>query len=430
MPKNAIPIKLTEDELQYLTSIIQKGTIEARVYKRAKILLLKSQGLSNEAIADKLDITVPTVRLCLRKFAGSGARSALEDSKGRGRKAEIFDDSKAWVVNIACQKPTVFGFSAELWYPQSLTRYINSIAKAEGHPRMATASVSSIRKILREAQLNPHKITYYCEKRDPDFDKKMHDVLVIYKQLELRFDENGFFVPFPEGETVVHTLSYDEKPGIQAIATTCEDKNPVPDTEKTSTVARDYEYKRLGTVSLLAAIDLLTGEAIPLVSGTHKSSDFVEFLTLLDEKYPKGDKVRIILDNHSAHTSRETQEYLNLVPDRFEFVFTPTHGSWLNMVEGFFSKMTRQMLSGIRVASKEELKERIYKYFEEINTVPVPYKWKYKMDTIHLEDEDVSQIVYEVVNAKAASIENQGKRAPIPTQRKKKTQKQKEVVES
>ena len=210
-------------------------------------------------------------------------------------------------------------------------------------------------------------MTYYCEKRDPDFDNKMHDVLVIYKQLELRFDEDGVFVPFPEGETVVHTLSYDEKPGIQAIATTCPDKPPVPDTEKISTVVRDYEYKRLGTLSLLAAIDLLTGEAIPLVSETHKSSDFVEFLRLLDQKYPKGDKVKVILDNHSAHTSKETQEYLNLVSNRFEFVFTPTHGSWLNMVEGFFSKMTRQMLCGIRVASKDELKERIYKYFEEIN---------------------------------------------------------------
>ena len=118
---------------------------------------------------------------------------------------------------------------------------------------------------------------------------------------------------------------------------------------------------RLGTLSLLAAIDLLTGEAIPLVSATHKSSDFVCFLKMLDTKYPEGDKIRLILDNHSAHTSRETQEYLNTVPGRFEFVFTPTHGSWLNMVEGFFSKMTKQMLNGIRVSGKEELEKRIYK---------------------------------------------------------------------
>ena len=286
---------------------------------------------------------------------------------------------------------------------------------------MATVSESSIRKILREAQLNPHKVTYYCEKRDPNFDKKMHDVLVIYKQIEIRFDDEGNLLPFEEEEEVVHTLSYDEKPGIQAIATTSDDKLPVPDTGKTSTIMRDYEYVRHGTVSLLAAIDLLTGNAIPLVSDTHKSSDFVCFLKLLHEKYPKGDKIRLILDNHSAHTSKETQEYLNTVSGRFEFVFTPTHGSWLNMIEGFFSKMTRQMLTGIRVKSKEELKERILRYFDEINAVPVPYRWKYRMETIDLEKEDISQIVYEVVNAKAASDENKGKRAPEPKTRSRKS---------
>ena len=415
MSKSATPILLSEDDKLYLRSIIQKGTVEARVHRRARILLLKSEGMSDQAIADKLDISRSTVNLCLKKYADSGIKVALEDSKGRGRKVEISDDAKAWVINIACQKPSAFGLPAELWYPLSLTRYINSVADQEGYSRMATVSEFSIRKILREAMLNPHKVTYYCEKRDPDFEKKMHDVLVIYKQISLRFDENGDFIPFTEDEEVVHTLSYDEKPGIQAIATTSEDKAPVANTEKMSTILRDYEYKRLGTLSLLAAIDLLSGEAIPLVSNTHKSSDFVAFLKILDEKYPKGDKIRL-------HTSRETQEYLNTVPGRFEFVFTPTHGSWLNMVEGFFSKMTRQMLAGIRVKSKEELRERILEYFKEINEVPVPYKWKYRLDTIDLSKEDVSTIVYEVVNAKAAGSENQGKRAPKPRTRKPKIQ--------
>lgn len=422
MPKSATPIFLSDDDKSYLKSIIQKGTVEARVHRRAKILLLKSEGLADEAIAEKLDVTRPTVKLCLKKYADSGVKAALEDSKGRGRKVEISDDAKAWVVNIACQKPSAFGLSAELWYPVSLTRYINSIAVQEGYSRMTTVSEFSVRKILREALLNPHKVTYYCEKRDPNFEKKMHDVLVIYKQIGLRFDEDGCFIPFAEDEEAVHTLSYDEKPGIQAIATTSEDKPPIPNTEKVSGILRDHEYKRLGTLSLLAAVDLLSGEAIPFVSDTHKSSDFVTFLKILEEKYPKGDRIRLILDNHSAHTSRETQEYLNTVPGRFEFVFTPTHGSWLNMVEGFFSKMTRQMLTGIRVKSKEELKERILKYFEEINAVPVPYKWKYRLDTIDLSKEDVSAIVYEVVNAKAASPENKGKRAPKPRTRKPKDQ--------
>ena len=172
-------------------------------------------------------------------------------------------------------------------------------------------------------------------------------------------------------------------------------------------------------LSLLAAIDLLSGEAIPLVSETHKSSDFMTFLKKLDEKYPKGDIIRIILDNHSAQTSKETQEYLNTVSGRFEFVFTPKHGSWLNMIEGFFSKMTKQMLGGIRVESKKELEDRIYRYFDEINKEPVPYKWTYKMDTIDLSKEDIDSIVYEVVNAKAASAEN--KKAPKTISRKRKS---------
>jgi transposase len=150
-------------------------------------------------------------------------------------------------------------------------------------------------------------------------------------------------------------------------------------------IQRDYEYKRLGTLSLLAGIDLLSGEAIPLVTETHKSSDFIRFLKILDEKYPEGDKIRVILDNHSAHTSKETRAFLTTMPRRFEFVFTPKHGSWLNMIEGFFSKMTKQMLRGIRVRSKDELRERIYKYFDEVNEVPVVYHWKYKMDEIKLE---------------------------------------------
>ena len=421
MPNLIKTINLSEADKATLEGILRQSTVEARIFIRAKILLLKTENHSNEYIADKLDITVPTVRLCIDKFNEGGIENALNDNKGRGRKAEITDADITWVINKACQKPKDYGYSAELWYPASFTRFIHSIAEEEGHPRMATVSEFTLRKILGNAKIRPFKVTYYCEKRDPDFDSKMHDVLVIYKQISLQFDEGGNLKPF-EG-TPVHTLSYDEKPGVQAIGNTVEDRPPVPDTGKASTVWRDYEYVRFGTLSLLAAIDLLTGEAIPLVSPTHKSSDFVCFLKMLNEKYPAGDKIRLILDNHSAHTSWETQEYLNTIPGRFEFVFTPTHGSWLNMVEGFFSKMTKQMLNGIRVTSKDELESRIYKYFEEINEVPVPYHWSYSLDEIDLEKEDISQIVYEVVNHKAARAEGQDKRAPKPKTRNSRKQK-------
>lgn len=418
MPNKVKRIELTSDEKQSLEDILRCPTTEARKYIRAKILLLKNNSYSNEAIADKLDITVPTVRLCLQKYFAAGIENALNDCKGKGRKQEISDDDITWIINKACQKPTEYGYSAAFWYPASFTRFIQSVAAEEGHPRLEHVSEYSLRKILANAKIRPFKVSYYCERRDPDFDSKMHDVLVIYKQVSLQFDEDGKLLPF-DG-TPVHTLSYDEKPGIQAIGNTTPDLPPIRNAEKNSGYLRDYEYVRYGTLSLLAAIDLLTGEAIPFISDTHKSSDFVEFLSRLDVKYPEGDKIRLILDNHSAHTSQETQRYLNEHSGRFEFVFTPTHGSWLNMVEGFFSKLTKQMLQGLRVNSKAELEERIYRYFEEINQVPVPYHWSYNLDSIDLETEDINEIVYEVVNAKAASKELCGKRAPKPIKRRAK----------
>lgn len=421
MPNTVKTITLTEEQKNYLNSLFKLSTLEVRIYQRAKILIYKSEGMRNEEIASNLDIGLGVVTRCLSKFKKDGIEAALHDNKGRGRKAEITDDDIIWVINKACQKPREYGYSAEFWYPLSFTRFIHKIAESEGHPRMATVAETTLRKILQNARIKPFQVSYYCERRDPEFDAKMHDVLVVYKQVEMQFDENGNLKPF-ENEAI-HTLSYDEKPGIQAIQTTTEDLPPVqdPSGKMDKTFQRDYEYKRLGTLSLLAAIDLLTGEAIPLVSETHKSADFVKFLMKLNEKYPQGDKIRIILDNHSAHTSKEPQEYLNTIPGRFEFVFTPKHGSWLNMIEGFFGKMTKQMLTGIRVDSKDELKERIYTYFDEINKVPIPYKWTYKMDTIDLDKEDIESIVYEVVNAKAASDQNKNKKAPKPITRKKKT---------
>ena len=120
----------------------------------------------------------------------------------------------------------------------SFKKFINSIAEEEGHPRMASVAESTLRKILRNAKIKPFHVSYYCEKRDPEFDAEMHDVLVIYKQIEMQFDEDGKLLPFNNNS--VHTLSYDEKPVIQAIATTSEDRSPIPNTDTNSCHQRDY----------------------------------------------------------------------------------------------------------------------------------------------------------------------------------------------
>ena len=394
MGKRASSIELSNEEREYLERQTRARTIQAQTVTRARILLLRADSVSIDAIADKVGINRCSVMLCLKKFKEGGIENALFDAPGRGRNAEITDEEKAWIINIACQKPIDFGYAAETWTYAKLTSHINKTAEAAGYTRLSTIHKSTVHTILDEADIKPHKITYYCENRDPNFDSKMHNVLLVYKQLEMQFDESGKLII--SEDTPIHVLSYDEKPEIQAISTTSDDLMP---NEKHPTINRDYEYKRLGTLSLLAAIDLQTGEAIPLVRDKYSSTEYIEFLKLLDDKYPKGDKLRIVLDNLKVHTSEATRKYLATVPGRFEFVFTPKHGSWLNMVESFFSKMTRQMLRGIRVKSKEELTNRIYRYFVEINEEPIVFHWKYNLDDIDVSEE----IIVDTLSVKKSS---------------------------
>ena len=291
----ARPLLLSTEERNQLEAITRTRTLQAQVVSRARILLLKADGDSVDTIAEKVDLNRNSVLLCLKKYNVGGIENAIYDAPGRGRNAEITDEEKSWIISIACQKPVELGYSAETWTYSRLTKHINSTAESAGYTRLSTITKTSVKNILDAAEIKPFRIQYYCENRDPEFEAKMHQVLVVYKQVELLFDENGeLFIP--AGEQDIHTVSYDEKPGIQATATTSPDLKA---NREIGTIKRDYEYKRLGTVSLLAAIDLLTGEAIPLVRDTHNSDDFIDFLKILNERYPEGDTIQVILDNHS-----------------------------------------------------------------------------------------------------------------------------------
>lgn len=278
-----------------LEKLANSGMTPVVIAQRAKILLKKAEGKSATAIAEEVGVNRHTAELWIKKYRTRSETATIEEllnvEKGRGRKEEVTGEAKTWLISVACTQPKDFGYAAETWTTKSLTQHINKTAAAEGFDRLTTITESGVYRILNKSKIKPFRIQYYCERRDPDFDDKMHNVLLVYKQLEIQFDENGDLIPYDEGE-VVHVISYDEKPGIQAIANVAED---LPPTEEHGMIKRDYEYKRLGTVSLLAGIDLQTGEAIPLVSDTHNSSDYIEFLKKLDDKYPKGDTIR--LDN-------------------------------------------------------------------------------------------------------------------------------------
>ncbi len=376
--KRRKPLQFTDEELGRLESIRKSRTEEKRRTLRAAILLDSLAGQSDEAIARHHRVSRGTVVLCIRKCLQSGLETALQELPRSGKPRQLTDDARAWVQNCACKKPKDLGYSYELWTYQLLTAHIRKHCAEAGHPALQKLSRSKLHRILNEGELRPHKVRYYVERRDPAFESKMVNVLHVYKEVEII---NEGLLRGEVRELGMVTISYDEKPGIQALAVTTADRPPVPG--KHSSHLRDYEYQRLGTVSLLAGLDLHSGRLIETISNTHRSSDFIAFLQK-DGAYPAQQKIRLVLDNHSAHNSRETRGYLDSVPQRFVFVFTPRHGSWLNLIESQFSKMTRSMLRGIRVASKQELIDRIHQYFAEVNADPVVFRWRYKMDEIYI----------------------------------------------
>lgn len=340
---------------------------------RAKILLAYKNGKRISDIAREFNTTRPAVERCIDKALSYGPLKALKDLPRSGRKQLLTDDAKAWVISLACKPPKELGYATETWTYSLLVKHILTHAEANGHNCLMRMSKGGLALILKQSDIRPHKISYYLEKRDPDFDVKMSNVLCIYKEVEM-------INAAPDVERKTTTISYDEKPGIQALKNIGAQLSPVPGFHPT--IGRDYEYKRLGTVSLLAGIDLHTGHVHALVKDKHRSREFIEFLQHIDKSYPKEWLIKLVLDNHSAHVSKETQKFLLTKPGRFEFIFTPKHGSWLNMIEMFFSKIARSFLRYIRVGSKQELVARIYKGIDEINQYPVVFRWKYKMDEI------------------------------------------------
>jgi len=371
-PRRVIEISIGEEALAQLETIARSRTEPACRVERARILLAYRADPSAYAVGEAIGVTHQTVQRCMRRAARLGVMAALDDSPRPGKTPEITDDARAWLVSLACQKAKELGYPHELWTTRLLARHIREHAVAAGHPCLASIVQGTVCKILARHDVKPHKVRYYLDRRDDAFEEKMAEVLCVYREVAvLKAGEAA--------DTNVAIISYDEKPGIQAIGNTAPDLPPKPGSH--AGFARDHEYQRHGTLSLLAGIDLLTGKVHACVENRHRSREFVGFLKQLDNVYPTDTAIKLVLDNHSSHISKETKAWLATQRDgRFTFVFTPKHGSWLNLVEGFFSKMARSLLRRIRVASKAELKARILAYFDDLNREPVIHTWTYRID--------------------------------------------------
>jgi transposase len=370
IPKECdLKLSILPDDIDHLTCICNSRIESVCRVQRAEILLGYNEGVSIEEITRNMELHKSSVVNCIEKAVQFGSLTALDDLPRSGRPRVITDDAISWLTSIACQKPKDLILDGdELWTQRELAKYLRLNCKKAGYPCLSTIVNSTVSKILKKNKLRPWKIDYYLQKRDPEFEPKRDRVIDIYRiAIANRFKNTYKIVQ----------ISYDEKTGIQGLKNVAPDLPPVIGLH--SCISRDYEYIRLGTLSLLAGMNITTGEVHGIVEKTHRSVEFIKFLKMLLKKYEHATKIQIVLDNHSAHTSKETRAFLSTVPNRFEFIFTPKHGSWLNMIESFFGKMAKTIFRGLRVESMKELKSRILKYLRRNNRDPVPYKWTYRI---------------------------------------------------
>ena len=372
--RQAFELAMSAEEIEGLRTLSRSRSEPARRVQRARMLLAYRETPSFYAVGRSLGVHHQTVERCVERALAFGPLAALDDRPHPGKEPTITPEAKAWLVSLACDKAKEHGYPHELWTTRLLADHAREHGPAAGHACLAKLVQGTVCKILGREEIKPHKVRYYLEQRDAEFEQKMAEVLCVYREVQVLKK----IAKLRKSDKSVAIVSYDEKPGIQAVATTGPDLPPVPGVH--ATFARDHEYKRHGTLSLLAGIDLLTGKVHALVRDRHRSREFIEFLKLLDAAYPASTAIKLILDNHSAHISRETQAWLAAQPaGRFEFTFTPKHGSWLNLIEGFFSKFARSVLRHIRVNSKHELKQRIMAAIDDINRHPVIHTWSYKL---------------------------------------------------
>jgi transposase len=362
-------LALSDEERQRLHQLSGSRTAPGREIERAKILLRYAAGANIAAIGRELGLTRRTVYKCIDKALAAGVETGLKDKYHRPKAPEITPEAAGWVVSLACTQPKDHGLAAELWTLSALAGFVRAGAMAAGLGCLQRAAKATIWRILNAQHIKPHRVRYYLERRDAEFERKMQEVLVVYREIALELTASDTTAPRP-----MYTVSVDEKPGVQALATTAPDLPPVPGEQPC--LSRDHEYVRHGTVSIIAAVDLHDGHLIAQVCDRHRSREFISLLQALDAYYPEQAVIRVLLDNHSAHISKETMAYLATRPGRFIYVHTPKHGSWLNLIEAVFSKMARTFLRHIRVASKDELKERIARGIAEMNAAPVIYRWR------------------------------------------------------
>jgi putative transposase len=340
MGKQIRNIKLTSSEEEQLQKIVRKRTSPQQKVLRAKIILFTAQGIKVEEIMDRLNTTKVTISKWKKRFFEKRLEG-LEDDQRTGRKPKYDAVLKHKIAAEACNPP-----------PDRTHWSIRDLADHLGVDR------GIVQRVFKEEAIKPHLVKYYHHSSDPEFEEKMLNII-------------GLYLDPPDNAVV---LSVDEKTGIQALDRT-QPVLPLKPHGKVKNIP--FEYKRLGTTSLLAALDVHQGNILGKCEDRHTHKEFLSFLKYLERTYrKKGREIHVIYDNFSAHRHSKVKEWLETRKNVFVH-FTPTHASWLNQIEIWFSIMSRKVLKQGVFKSIPDLIKRIEHFIHEYNKSAKPFAWTY-----------------------------------------------------
>lgn len=337
MGRPRLQIKLTEEERKELSKRAQSHTVQSRDKLRAQIILLKSQGKSQEQTADELDIARRTVMKWTNRFLES-RMEGLSDAPGRGRKPTVPEEINSQIITRATRPPE----NMSRWSTRSMARQMG-------------VSNYHVAKIWQANGIKPHLTKTFKLSKDPNFEEKFWDVIGLYLD--------------PPDKAMVFCC--DEKTQCQALERT----QPGLPLGSGHIRTQTHDYYRHGTTTLFAALNYLDGSIISMTEKRHRHEEWLRFLKQIDKEIPAAIELHLIVDNYGTHKQEDVQKWLKK-HQRFHIHFTPTGSSWMNMVERFFADITKDVIRDGSFQNLEELENAINDYMAARNRKPKRYVWK------------------------------------------------------
>jgi transposase len=341
-------VQVSDDDRSELERIVRAVSSEVRMVERARIVLGAVEGRTAQEIAGELGCSLPTVVKWRGRYARHGIEG-LRDAPRSGRPLTHGPQTRALLIAKACTRPepSEEGARRERWTYRELGEEVG-MSESQAHV------------ILSRAEIKPHRTAYWImsDFSKPEFEERLGEIC-------------GLYLDPPENVLVV---SIDEKTGIQAKAPTKPDQPPAPKRP----ARREHEYTRNGTQCLFACLNVQEGDVLAMPSKTRNRFDLIRFLNHLDAEIPlvEGQRIVAISDNLSTRGTEEVQDWLEAHP-RWSFQFTPTHASWLNQIEIFFSILWRRLLKHGIFTSEQDLAEQMLAFVETYNQTATPFKWTY-----------------------------------------------------